>query len=52
MLFLLALTVPFTERNSSTFVIIVLGAIHLLVVMAILSALLYLDWDPFRAFKN
>jgi hypothetical protein len=48
---LLAATVPFVERGTATFVIIQLSVVHLLAAMAIIGALLYFDWDPFRAFR-
>lgn len=52
LLVLLGISVPFTDRNSPTFVIIALATVHLLAAIAILSALLYFDWDPFEPFRN
>jgi anti-sigma-K factor RskA len=52
MMLLLALSVPFVEQNSATFVVLVLAAVHLVAAMAILSALLYLDWNPFEPFRQ
>lgn len=52
LLVLLSITVPFTDRQSAEFVIIVLSAIHLLVAIILLSALIHLDWDPFAPFRT
>lgn len=51
MLAILIGSVPFVDPGSATYIIIQLSAIHIFVAMAIISALLYLDWDPFRAFR-
>jgi len=51
MLVLLALSVPFLERGSATFVVLQLAAVHLVVAMGIISALLYFEWDPFEPLR-
>lgn len=51
MLLVLAASLPFIDRGSATFVIVQLSVIHILVAMAIVSAVLYFDLDPFRAFR-
>ncbi|SNZ17066.1 hypothetical protein SAMN06269185_2875 [Natronoarchaeum philippinense] len=51
MLLLLAVSVPFLEPGSATFVVLQLAAIHLVVAMGMISALLYFEWDPFEPFR-
>lgn len=52
MLLLLALSVPFLDPESATFVVLQLAAIHLVVAMGIISAFLHFDWDPFTPFRQ
>lgn len=52
MLVILALSAQLIRRDSATFVVLVLAAVHLLAAMVTLSALLYLDWDPFEPFRQ
>lgn len=48
MLVVLVGSVPFLEPGSATFIIAQIAAIHLFVAMAILSGLIYFDWNPLR----
>lgn len=51
MLIVLGFSYPHVEPGSATYVVLHLGALHLLVAMLIIGALLHFDWDPFRAFR-
>ncbi len=48
MLGFLALSLPFVERGTGTFVITLLSATMLLVVFLGSALFVYLDWDPFE----
>lgn len=48
MLLVLGASVAFVDIDSATFVISTLAAIHLFAAMAIISAFLYFEWDPFE----
>ena len=48
LLALLAASIPFVETGSATFIVAQLAALHLFAAMAILSALIYFDWNPLR----
>lgn len=52
MLLVLAISVPFLSRDSATFVVLQLAAIHLVVAMGIIGSLLYFDWDPFEPLRR
>lgn len=47
----LGLSAPFVKQSSATFVIIQLGAIHLVAAILIIGSLIYFDWDPFSALR-
>lgn len=51
MLLLLAVSYPFAQPGSATYVVIQLSVIHIVAAMLIIGALLHFDWDPFRAFR-
>ncbi|MCU4743989.1 hypothetical protein OB955_15165 [Halobacteria archaeon AArc-m2/3/4] len=48
MLVVLVGSVPYLESGSATFVITQIAAIHLLIALAILGALIHYDWSPFQ----
>ena len=51
MLMVLGVSYPFIEPGSATYVVLHLAVVHLVVAMLIIGALLYFDWDPFRALR-
>lgn len=50
-LLVLAFSYPFLEPGSPSYVVLHLGAAHLLVAMGIIGSLLYFDWDPFEPLR-
>lgn len=44
----LALSAPFVERGTGSYVIAVVGAAMLLVILVSSAAFIYVDWDPFE----
>lgn len=51
MMLILVVTIPLNDQGSATFIVIQLAAVHVIAAMAIIGAMLYFDWDPFRAFR-
>ncbi|MFC4989161.1 MULTISPECIES: hypothetical protein [Saliphagus] len=44
----LALSVPFVERGTGSYVIAVVSTAMLLVILVSSATFIYLDWDPFE----
>lgn len=51
MLGVLGLSFTVVEPGSADYVITVLAAIHVLVGMALVGAMLYFEWDPFEPLR-
>lgn len=47
LLLVLVFSYPFLTPGSATYVVLQLGAAHLIAAIVIISSLLYFDWDPF-----
>lgn len=49
MMLVLLASFPVLEKGSATYVVWFLAAGHLALAMSIIGAMIYFDWDPFRA---
>jgi len=48
---ILVLSMLAVEFDSPTFVVSVLAMVHIVAAMAIISSMLYFDWDPFEPLR-